>query len=159
MTKKEIQESLCKLYLRLNGYLVTNLIIHSGQQGNSDSEIDIVGVRFPYHEQEDRGVSSSDFLEFNNERIEVLIAEIKSGNQALKYNKGLRKNKGSISKLIRWIGIFNKKEFNDAIDDICSILDTVHRIKSNSFIFKDYDLESGRFRIRFIFFAIDKEAS
>lgn len=159
MTKKQIQETLCKLYLRLNGYLVCNLIIHSSEQGNSDSELDIIAVRFPHHKQIDRRVDSSDFLELNNSSTEILIAEIKSGNQDLEFNKGLRRNKDSISKLLSWIGIFNENEFKNEIEEIETIMNSIHKDKSNSFIIKDYNLKGGLFRLRFTFFAVDKGVS
>lgn len=42
-------ESLTKLYLRLKGYVVTNLILHPEIDGKSKPELDIVAMRMPHH--------------------------------------------------------------------------------------------------------------
>ena len=63
MTDKEkstIQEQLATLYLRLNGYFTTGYIIHTSKN-DIEGELDIIGVRFPYHKQDDTGHNSSVF--------------------------------------------------------------------------------------------------
>ena len=62
-------ENLSNLYLRLKGYVVTNLIIHSKTQGNLKSELDILGIRMPFHLQENRKVNVSDYLESSLENF------------------------------------------------------------------------------------------
>ena len=70
-------ELLTRLYLRLKGFLVSNLILHSDQDGNSKSELDIVAIRMPFHLQEYRWVEVPDFLNSADDRIEILIGDVK----------------------------------------------------------------------------------
>ncbi len=101
-------EYLAKLYLRLKGYVVSNLIIHSEQKGYSKTELDIIGVRMPFHTQEDRQVNVVDYLECSMDQIEIIFGDVKNFNKVrdLKFNEGLRTNNESIKKLIKWIGCF-----------------------------------------------------
>lgn len=105
-------EYLSKLYLRLNGYIVSNLIIHSNEIGASKSELDIIGIRMPYHNQIDRNVTTSEFLECRKDCIEIIIADVKNvkNNNKVKFNDGLRKHNSSVFKLIEWLGIYEKNE-------------------------------------------------
>ena|ERR1035437_3878030 len=109
--KKKIDkhyEFLTKLYLRLKGFIVSNLIIHSEQQGNSKSELDIIGIRMPFHLQNDRQVNVPDYLECSNQEIEIIIGDVKNYKKLdkVKFNEGLRKDCDSIKKLIEWLGCF-----------------------------------------------------
>lgn len=149
----EHYEYLTKLYLRLKGFIVSNLIIHSERQGDSDSEIDIVGIRMPFHLQEDRQVNVSDELECSNTRIEILIADVKNYDRLdnVKFNKGLRRNKTSIGKLINWLGCF--PEITD--ETICEFENNLnlHRIAGlNGFATLKKDFEEGKFSFKFTFF-------
>lgn len=156
MTQKKIDayyEKLARLYLRLKGYFVTNLIIHSSTSGDLSTEIDIIGVRFPFHRQDDRKVNVPDILECSHDSIEIIIADVKNVNKVeyVKFNPGLRSNRASIEKLIKWIGCFN------SIDD--SLLDkfedhlNLHRDpQMNGFSEFAYDNEFGKFLFKFTFF-------
>ena len=44
MKRSELQEKLVALYLRLNRYFTTELIIHSPNAKEVEGEIDIIGV-------------------------------------------------------------------------------------------------------------------
>jgi hypothetical protein len=102
-------ETLVKLYLRLKGYLVSNLIIHSEIHGNNASELDIIAIRMPLHNQNFRKVQIEDYMESSNDSIEILIADVKNVNslKKAKFNNGLKDNFKSIEQLIGWIGITN----------------------------------------------------
>lgn len=153
--RSHLEETLCKLYLRLNGYFVTNLIIHSNIQGTSSSELDIIGVRFPSHFQDDRKVNSSAYLELANDKTEIIIADVKGGSR-LEFNDGLRKQKESVEKLLAWIGIFSDKELGRHIDLVHAALNDIHKDPRNSFRIIDCNLSNGLFRLKFTFFAINK---
>lgn len=113
MTDKEksiIQENLSKLYLRLNGYFTSGFLIHSNEK-KINAELDLIGIRFPYHEQEDTEHNSSEFLEVP-ENVDVIIAEVKSKGQPLKFNKSLYNDEAISSwiKILSWIGISKDEE-------------------------------------------------
>jgi hypothetical protein len=147
-------EKLVKLYLRLKGYLVSNLIIHSDERGNLKSELDIIGVRFPNHIQEYRGVNVEDKLQSSNSKIEIIIADVKNykNEKKLKYNKGLRKDRESIKQLINWLGVF--RTVNDEIVEKFENSLNIHRIEHwEGFAEFQEDLEVGKFNFKFTFFA------
>lgn len=145
-------ENLFKLYLRLNGYFVTNLIIHSKEKGNLKSEIDVVAIRFPFHKQEDRQVETSCFLECENDAIEVLIADCKNVNNCnnVKFNDSLRKYDDSIKKLISWIG-FNEDISNDFVTQFREHLNS-HNINHIAFAQFKEQLPLAKFNFKFTFF-------
>jgi hypothetical protein len=62
MRKSDVHEILTMLYLRLNGYFTTGLILHSPERGQARTDIDCLAVHHPYHRQSERGVGTSDFL-------------------------------------------------------------------------------------------------
>lgn len=149
----EHYEYLTKLYLRLKGYVVTNLIIHSSDHGDLSSEIDIVGIRMPYHLQEDRKVNFQDDLESSKDRIEILIADVKNINNlnSLKFNKGIRRDTESIKKLIAWLGCFDK--IDEPIIQKFSNNLNLHRIKNlNDFSQFQENLNVGLYNFKFTFF-------
>ena len=80
-------ENISKLYLRLKGYVVTNLILHSEKSGNLKTELDILGIRMPFHLQENRQVNLFDYLESSKENIEIIIVNDGSPDNSLKICK------------------------------------------------------------------------
>ncbi len=146
-------EYLTRLYLRLKGYLVSNLIIHSEVPGNSSSELDILGYRMPFHAQKDRKVNIHDFLESSNERIEIIIADVKNCKNIdnVKFNEGLRKDSSSIKKLIEWIGCYEK--VNEELVNKFELYLNLHKKKDwENYSHFDEDLPDGKFRFKFTFF-------
>lgn len=146
-------EKLTRLYLRLKGYFVTNLIIHSSVPGNLSTEIDIIGVRFPLHNQDDRKVNVIDILESSSERIEILIADVKNVSklESVEFNPGLRSNRESIEKLINWIGCFNATDV-ELVDKFECHLNLHRDPQINGFSEFAYDNEFGKFLFKFTFF-------
>lgn len=146
-------ESLSRLYLRLKGFLTSNLIIHSDNDGNSRTELDILAVKMPYHSQDYRWVNVADFLGSTNSRIEIIIADVKNHSkiETVKFNSGLRKDKESIRQLIEWIGVY--KSVNDEQLERFTKYLNLHQIKDlNGFAQFDEDLKLGKFRFKFTFF-------
>lgn len=145
-------EKIANLYLRLKGYMTTNLIIHSDEPNCSNSELDILGIRMPFHLQVDRKVEVIDYLESSTDNIEIIIADVKNikNIKKLQFNDGLRKKDESIEKLINWIGITNTE--NDLINKFKDCLN-LHRL-SNDDGFKVFDEKTpiGKFTFKFTFF-------
>jgi len=156
MKKKQMDkhyEYLTKLYLRLKGFIVTNLIIHSEKQGDSDSELDIIGIRMPFHSQKDRKVTIHDDLDCSKQRIEILIADVKNFKRLddVKFNNGLRRKRKSIWKLLNWIGCFS--EIDEKLIDEFELYLNLHKKKDwDGFVTCEKEFEQGKYRFKFTFF-------
>lgn len=133
--KSTLQELLSILYLRLNGYFTTGFIVHS-EEKDVDGEIDIIGIRFPLHEQDDTTHNSSEFLE-NSANIDLIIAEVKSKGQSLKFNDSLRTKDydsiKSIKKILLWTGLLNTKIADDVSQEIYQLIQTEENSKLKTF--------------------------
>lgn len=146
-------EYLAKLYLRLKGFLSSNLIIHSDVYGNCKSELDIIGVKMPFHSQEYRSVKVEDYLESSNTKIEIIIADVKNTTKhwKVKFNDGLRNDDSSIRQLIEWIGIYESTQ-TEHIKKFKQYLNLHTKKDWNGFANFDEDLKIGKFNIKFTFF-------
>ena len=141
-------ELLTKWYLRFNGYFtVDNFIIHAGDDKQRISkgtvsnytDVDILAIRMPFH------IERSGELEIKNdtrlqcvEKIDIVIAECKTGNK-----NGLNKvwSKGNFQAmeyLLKFCGVFRE---NKQIEQVAKTL------------LNDLKYEDDKFRIRFIIFA------
>jgi hypothetical protein len=148
-------ESLSRLYLRLKGFLASNLILHSEESGNSKSELDIVAVRMPHHSQEYRWVKGNDFLQCSDSRIEILIADVKNTSEPRKvrFNDGLRKDKASIKQLIEWLGVY-ESVVQEQVEKFEKYLNP-HKIEDlNGYAAFDQDSALGKFKFKFTFFCL-----
>lgn len=146
-------ESLTRLYLRLKGYVCSNLILHSEEEGNLKSELDIVAFRMPHHSQEYRWVNVPDKLNCSDSRLEILIGDVKNVSKLdkVKFNKGLRSDRESIKQLIDWLGVYEKVS-EDCVDKFENCLN-LHRTKDlKGFSEFDEDLPLGKFKFKFTFF-------
>ena len=155
MTSKErsiIQENIVKLYLRLNGYISTGLIIHSHEKKIS-GEIDIIAVRFPYHTQSDAEHNSSEYMEIP-ETIDVIIGEVKSHGISLNFNKSLR-NESLIplNKVIKWIGLFKEEQIPEIAQKLLLLIKPVENSNKTSFSSVIIKTEFGLISIRPILFS------
>ncbi len=146
-------EFLTRLYLRLKGYVVSNLILHSENQGNSKSELDIVAIRMPFHSQEYRWVNVPDFLESSNDRIEILIGDVKNHKKLdnVKFNKGLRNDRETIKQLVDWLGIYENVD-EEIITKFEEYLNLHRKTNWDNFAEFKEDLALGRFNFKFTFF-------
>ena len=121
-TKPKIHEALCTLYLRLNGYFTTGLIVHSPDWGNNYTEIDCLAVRHPNHIQPDRGIGPSPFLAPCDERIDLLICEVKSIPSEVAFNERLWSDPIVVEHVLQWAGIMSNNELPRIIDQLRPIL-------------------------------------
>jgi hypothetical protein len=152
-------ESLTRLYLRLKGYIASNLILHSDKEGNSRSELDVVAVHLPHHSQEYRWVHVPDYLECSESRIEILLGDVKNHSKldTVMFNKGLREDKESIKQLVDWLGVYETVT-NEQIDKFEQYLN-VHSNKAlNGFAIFDENLALGQFTFKFTFFCPSLDA-
>ncbi len=146
-------ELLARLYLRLKGFVVTNLIIHSDVPGSLRSELDIVAIKMPFHAQNFRQVAAKDYLETSSDRIEIIIGDVKNyiSLKAVQFNKGLRSDRESIAQLISRLGIYETVD-QEKIELFDRYLN-IHRDRSlNGFASYEEDLPLGKFTIKFMFF-------
>jgi len=90
MRKSEINEVLAKLYLRLNGYFTTGLIMHSPEWGQTRTEIDCLAIRHPHHRQSERLVDSAEFLSIKDGEVDIILCEVKSDSHNLMFNLPVR---------------------------------------------------------------------
>lgn len=120
MTKSETQELLVQLYLRLNGYFTTGLIVHSPEFGNNLTEIDCLAIRNPYHEQPERGVEPPEFLQIEDGITDIIICEVKTSTAT--FNTSLRSNPESLENVLRWAGMFPIKEIPSVADELRPLL-------------------------------------
>lgn len=116
--KSVLQESLVKLYLRLNGYFTTGFIVHSDLYGKNKTEIDILAVRLPYNSEPERKIGHSDFFPVNEEKTNILICEVKSKGQQLQFNDSIRSHPDTIKSILQWAGLFKNKEIDTLTESL-----------------------------------------
>lgn len=109
-TKPEVHEALATLYLRLNGYFTTGLVLPSPDWGQSRTEVDCFAIRHPEHSQPERGVETSEFLAVPRGEVDLIICEVKSRPEDLIFNEPLRTDLEALCALLRWAGIFHGEQ-------------------------------------------------
>lgn len=117
---EQVPELLAFLYLRLNGFFTTGLVLQSEESGHADGDIDCLGIRFPFHDQREREVASDPLLGLGNS-IDLLICEVKSSAPA-SFNKRLRTDLSTVDQMIRWCGFVPKEELKNAIQAVSDLL-------------------------------------
>jgi hypothetical protein len=120
--KPQVNEALVVLYLRLNGYFTTGLVVHAPEWGNTRTEIDCLAVRHVNHQQPNRKVGTSPFLEIIDDRVDLLICEVKSVPQEVAFNDKLRSDPTVLEHVLEWAGVFANKEISHVRDELLPIL-------------------------------------
>lgn len=113
-------EQLALWYLRLNGYLtVPNFILHPDTPCSQRTDVDILGVRFPYsREVAGAGMMErDDSLVRQDEKIDFLIAEVKSGRCRLN-GPWTDKRLENMHYVIRWLGMVPKSEVSKVAEEL-----------------------------------------
>ena len=105
MKQSDVDEALAVLYLRLNGYFTTGLIIHSAEHGQATTEVDCVAIRMPNHKQTDRVVGDAPFLKIEPGLTDLIICEVKSDASKVAFNNPLKTNRQAIEALLEWSGV------------------------------------------------------
>ncbi|HIF9067515.1 TPA: hypothetical protein ACX6QT_000008 [Photobacterium damselae] len=136
--KPQIQEKLVKLFLRLNGFLSENFIIHAPlARGNILSEVDLISIRLPYHSEDEREVTLSPLLHLDSPRIKIIIGEVKTSVVNASFNSSLVTNDNAIVKLIKRVGIVNDSWIVDNIESLRNIFSNT---PNNSFDTRTIDI-------------------
>lgn len=122
MRKSELHEILAQLYLRLNGYFTTGLILPSPKWGQARTEIDCLAIRHPYHSQTERVVETADFLGTNDGKTELIFCEVKSDLASLQFNAPLRDDREALRAALRWAGVFTQEQVDSVADRLRPLL-------------------------------------
>lgn len=150
MTKNDARELLTQLYLRLNGYFLSGYIAHAANGNNT--EIDVIGVRFPGHSEPEREITTCPSLGIPKDRVDFVVCEVKGGKRPPNFNVNFRTRHASISSTLNRIGAFSADELKAFIPAIQLLLDpTKNKDKSS---FPALQAEAGS--LRFVLFAPDQ---
>jgi hypothetical protein len=122
MRKSDVNEALAALYLRLNGYFTTGLILHSPEWGQNQTEIDCLAIRHLYHSQAERGLGGAELVNDNEEVSDLILCEVKSDPSQLRFNKPIRTDAEALSRILRWAGIFNEKQIESVVERLRPLL-------------------------------------
>lgn len=104
-------EQLAYWYLRLNGFLtIANFIVHPDQGNRQETDVDVLGVRFPYRaENLDRPMKDDIHFSRIREKSYIAIAEVKTARCDLNgpWTNPERRN---MLRVLRAVGAFPKQE-------------------------------------------------
>ncbi len=106
MKQSDVDEALAVLYLRLNGYFTTGLIIHSAEHGRATTEVDCIAIRMPNHQQTDRVVDDAPFLKVEPGLTDLIVCEVKSNAANVVFNNPLKTDLQAIKALLQWAGAY-----------------------------------------------------
>jgi len=124
----------CSWYLRLNGYFVApNFIVHGRPSARTD--VDVLAVRFPYSEESNFKDDSE--LRLSHDRIDVVLAEAKSGPISSLNGPWSRPQKGALDYVLKRVGIAPK-------DDVSRLANDLYKHRSTT---------AEGFRVRILAFA------
>lgn len=115
MKTSDVHEALAALYLRLNGYFTTGLILHSPEWGRSQTEIDCLAIRHLHHSQAERGFGTAEFLDNTKEVTDLILCEVKSDPNHLSFNRPIRTEPEALRTILRWAGIFSEAEMESIV--------------------------------------------
>lgn len=144
MTKPDVDEILTQLYLRLNGYFTSGLILHSPTWGQNRTELDCLAIRLQYHRQQDRIIASSNFLNLNDGEIDLLFCEVKHNPEHLNFNDSLKTDEEAVKNALRWIGLFREDELDAILDNLIPLFqdDTSREQMKTGFEYKNCRIRS-----------------
>ncbi|WP_026713370.1 hypothetical protein [Flavobacterium daejeonense] len=155
--RSQFQERLVCLFLRLNGYLQTGYIPHSNEWGNSGTDIDRIGIRFPHHSQDEREIKNFKNLDIPKNSIDIIIAEVK--NNSLQFNDPITKVEKRAAEnwkqILNWIGLFEKDEVKLLIPIMIDIANKNGQIEDCTFSQYTHENKYGKITIRPILFSFE----
>lgn len=112
----QVYEALVALYLRLNGYFTTGLILHTERGArNNRGQVDWLALRAPFHAQEARNVPVSEFLKLREGLGDILVCEVKS---SLRPFNGSLQDPASIADVLRWAGAFPEADIHELVNEL-----------------------------------------
>ena len=111
-------ESLAYWYFRLNGFLtIENLVVHVGlprSQGGQGTDVDILGVRFPYRSElklDCKPMVDDEFFRQIDKPL-IVLAEIKTGMCALN-GPWTDSYKGNMQRVLHALGAFPSEQIDE----------------------------------------------
>ena len=106
-------ERIAYWFFRLNGFLtLTNFLVHHEKRGREGTEIDVLGVRFPYRNELALSGRSMEDHEIFNERekkIDIIIADATTGDCKVN-DSWIKPEKLNMERILFALGIFPKKQ-------------------------------------------------
>lgn len=144
MNKSVVDEYLVDLYLRLNGYITTGLIVHSPVWGQTSTDIDKIAMKYPYHQQQERQVASSEFMESTVNKIDVVFCEIKNKPEGLKFNRPIKTDVGVLISSLKWLGMVPPDEIDELAQQLILMFhdDSHSTISKTGFSWGGYNFRS-----------------
>lgn len=110
-------EQLAYWYLRLNGFLtIPNFIVHPEKGNAQRTDVDIIGLRFPFRE-ELKGMVDDEAFSSYSEKPVIAIAEVKIGRCALN-GPWTDPKKKNMQGVLRAIGAFEKEIIEEVAKNI-----------------------------------------
>ena len=113
--KSKAQEDLALLYLRLNGFFVTGFIAHSPIHGHNLTEIDALALRMPHSAEPEREVGPHGLLDLSSNHADLIICEVKSRGEPLRFNAALTEDPRAAAAVLRWSGLFLEDELPELV--------------------------------------------
>jgi hypothetical protein len=108
-------EQLAYWYLRLNGFLtITNFIVHPEQGRQQETDVDVLGVRFPFR-AELRTMQDDEPFARVRSRSFIALAEVKTNVCSLN-GPWTKRDRRNMQKVLRAVGAFPDVE-NDLVAD------------------------------------------
>lgn len=104
-------EKLAYWFFRLNGCLsIQNFLVHHERKGCTGTDVDILAMRFPYRKELARSNRPmKDYPIFSHKKIDLIIAEVKTGNCALN-GPWTDPEKGNMDRVLQAVGAFEPEE-------------------------------------------------
>ena len=158
MDRSDVQEMLVHLYLRLNGYFASGYIVQA--PNGVATELDVLAVRFPRHEEPEREILCSDHLGIAADRIDFVVGEVKGGAANVNFNARFRNNPAAVRSVLQRFGAFPCGEIDLAVAAVPQLLDPAHLRRAGVFPEMEItlwgDAGSHRAKLRFIPFATEQ---
>lgn len=112
-------EQLAYWYLRLNGFLtITNFVVHPDTGRNQETDVDILGVRFPFRaENLQRPMKDEPLFAKVRDKTLIVFAEVKNGRCGLN-GPWTNPERQNMIRVLSAVGAFPKAEVSIAADSI-----------------------------------------
>lgn len=144
-----LHEKFTSWYLRFNGYFtIDNFVVHAADDPTKINngiiapytETDTIAVRMPYSAEIAGSLKIANhniLVENQNERFDIVIAEVKSGNENGPNSVWRNGSAIPIEYMVRFVGLFNEPQIADVVNELSA----------------HYCYENAKSRIRYIVFA------
>ncbi len=118
-------EKVAYWYFRLNGFLqIENFVVHPERRGSQRTDADLLAVRFPYRAERlfddpnDIMADDEQTLALSHERIDVIIAEVKTSQPCTLNGPWTRRDRQNVHRVLAAIGCLPPDRIEQAAADI-----------------------------------------